>query len=290
MSSTLAFYKRQFFVTPKVADADSHNLQSQTGLVTGSNVGLGYEVSRHPLRLGLSKLILAVRSTERGENARKQLAFTYPSAEILVWEVDLDSYESIQRFVQRCDTLSRLDFAVLNAGVVKLRYENNPTTNHEETIQVNYLSTCLLASLLLLVVDAKSSGVGKITIVGSEVAEWAAFPQKKNDPVLPSLDSPEGYDPGERYYVSKLLPEFYVKKAAKRVDPNRIILNIVNPGFCYGSGLHRELPFPLNLLFGGYKRLVGRTCEVGSRPIVNAAVVQGKGSHGEYFSDNGITP
>lgn len=236
MSSMLSFLGRQFFITPQPADPSRCNLRGQCGIVTGSNAGLGYEAAKQLLGLGLTKLILAVRSKERGEEARGKLVALHPDVEILVWIVDMASYESMEDFVARCDTLPRLDFAILNAGVVKFEHEANKYTGHEETIQINVLSTALLASLLLPVIAGKkSSDPGKITIVGSETAEWARFKEKSKTPVLPQLDRADGYDGTERYYLSKLLLEYYLIEAAKRIDPSKVILNIVNPGFCYGS-------------------------------------------------------
>lgn len=236
MGSMLSFFGRQLFITPQPADPRKYGLNGQCGLVTGSNVGLGFEAAKQLLGLGLSKLILAVRNQERGEAARRKLAAEYPNAEILVWIVDMASYESIKAFVTQCETLPRLDFAILNAGVVHFAYGANKLTGHEDTIQVNVLSTALLASLLLPVLATKRpSGPGKVTIVGSEVAEWTKFKQKSKTPILPQLDVEKTYDGGDQYYVSKLLLQYFLIEASKLIDPNKVVLNLVNPGFCYGS-------------------------------------------------------
>jgi NAD(P)-dependent dehydrogenase (short-subunit alcohol dehydrogenase family) len=224
MSSYISFLGRQLFITPQPVDPTKYDLAGQCGLVTGSNSGLGFEAAKQLLALGLSTLILAVRNQERGEDARAKLAAEYSNADILIWIVDMASYESIQSFVTRCNTLSRLDFAILNAGVVHFR------------VQTNVLSTALLASLLLPVLASKSpTGPGKITIVGSEVAEWTSFKQKSQTPILPQLDVEKEYDGGDHYYVSKLLLQYFFIEAAKRIDSDKVILNLVNPGFCYGS-------------------------------------------------------
>jgi NAD(P)-dependent dehydrogenase (short-subunit alcohol dehydrogenase family) len=236
MSSYVNFLSRQLFITPQPADPTKYDLAGQCGLVTGSNSGLGFEAAKQLLALGLSTLILAVRNQERGEDARAKLAAEYPNANILVWIVDMASYESIQSFVARCDTLPRLDFAILNAGVVHFKFETNKLTGHEDTVQTNVLSTALLATLLFPVLANKSpTGPGKITIVGSEVAEWTNFKQKSQTPILPQLDVEKEYDGGDHYYVSKLLLQYFFIEAAKRIDSDKVILNLVNPGFCYGS-------------------------------------------------------
>lgn len=287
MSDTLKFLYRQFFVTPSKASTHQYNLSGQTGVVTGSNIGLGLEASRQLLGLGLSYLILAVRDSRKGENARRDLLEGAPSAKIEVWDLNMSDYDSISQFTQRCAKLPRLDFAILNAGILKVQMEINPTTGHEEVLQVNYLSTALLA-LQLLPIMAKTSAnshPGTITLVGSETAEWAKFNEQEKQPIFPTFNDPKYFDLQDRYYTSKLLEEFFVRQLCQIVPNSKVIINIVNPGFCYGSGLHSEVTGVLGVVFGIYKRCIGRSTAVGARTLVNAAVVQGVTSHGKYLSD-----
>lgn len=86
------FLYRQFLICPSKAPSTT-SLRRMAGIVTGSNTGLGYQASAQLLGLGLSHLILAVRSTSKGEAARKSLLVSLPaSAEspvVEVWELDL---------------------------------------------------------------------------------------------------------------------------------------------------------------------------------------------------------
>ncbi|KAL8654554.1 MAG: hypothetical protein Q9210_001426 [Variospora velana] len=289
----LKFLYSQLFITPKKADPTKVNLTGQVGIVTGANVGLGLETSRQLLELGLSHLIIAVRSPEKGESARQDLSRTAPAANIEIWNLDLSRYQSIQDFVQRCSTLPRLDFAVLNAGVIKMRLEINRTTGHEETIQVNYLSTALLAILLLPVLEAKRADAnrpGRITVVSSEISEMAKFKERKENLILPAFKDPKYYDTGERYSVSKLLEQFFVTSLVQRVPSSKMVVNLVNPGLCHGTGLHTDLSGVAAFLFGLFKRAIGRSTSIGARNLVSAAVVLGDESHGKYTSDCRVQP
>jgi hypothetical protein len=73
-----------------------------------------------------------------------------------------------------------------------------------------------------------------------EVAEWTKFKQKSKTAILPQLDVEKSYDGGDQYYVSKLLLQYFLIEASKRIDSNKVILNLVNPGFCYGSVSHHH--------------------------------------------------
>lgn len=288
MASVLKILYHQLFLTPSKADPRTTNLRWQTGIVTGSNIGLGLEASRQLLELGLPHLVLAVRNREKGEKARQDLARTAPGAKIEVWDLNLSNYQSVQEFAQRCSSLPRLDFAILNAGLLKQQLEINSTTGHEEVIQVNYLSTALLAILLLPVLETKRVNAekpGRITVVSSEMGDLAKFKEQKEDPIFPTFNDPKFFNLNDRYSTSKLLEQLFVASLVQQVPSSKVVVNLVNPGLCYGTGFHTDLTGAMATLFEGFKRLIGRSTAVGARTLVDAAVVQGDDSHGKYLSD-----
>lgn len=130
------FYKTQF-CERQAGLPIGLDLSSQVAIVTGANAGLGFESCKQLLALKLSHLILAVRSLDKGEKAADQLRQWYPQAKIQVWQLDMCSYTSIQAFAKRVETdLTRLDIALLNAGLVKPEFTVVKVTGHEETLQV----------------------------------------------------------------------------------------------------------------------------------------------------------
>ncbi len=317
------FFYRQIFVTPPAITTNIRSLIGRTGIVTGSNTGLGYHASSQLLALGLTRLILAVRDTAKGEAAKSSLLTTLKQTGskttpmVEVWPVDLTDYASITTFAERVrDTPDlKVDFCILNAGVARFKYE--VVNGNELTIQTNWLGTALLAILLRPVLQAQyarpsgvaanANGNGHITngsdptppvlsIVGSEVAQWAVFQEakiaaKEKRAVLSVLNDQAKFDPGDRYYTSKLLLTLFFREFIKRLPAdNAVVVNIVNPGFCYGSELHRTLSGPLGKVFGGMKRAIGRSTEVGARTLVHGAVVAGEETHGRYLSDEKVAP
>lgn len=95
-------------------------LAGQTFVLTGANSGYGLACAKLLPTLGVDRLILGVRSVDRGEVAAEPIRRAHPSCKIEVWELEMDSYESIKVFAQRCASLERIDAAILNAGVAKL--------------------------------------------------------------------------------------------------------------------------------------------------------------------------
>lgn len=164
-----SFIGSQFTTIPQPA----HDFSGQTIIVTGGNVGLGFEAARHFVRLGAAKVILACRSTEKGQYAKGVIAQTTKGdAKVEVWQIDLGSYESVKEFCARAQKLDRLDAVVENAGVAVPTYQE--LEGMESTITVNVVSTFLMALLLLpkLRADAtKYNTVPRLTIVASDAHE-----------------------------------------------------------------------------------------------------------------------
>lgn len=121
----------------------------RTIIVIGSNTGLGKEAARHLVALGAATVILAVLSLDRGNIARDDIeGSTGKEGVVQVWELDMARYASVLDFGARVDKeLGRLDVALLNAAVVKAKFEM--AEQDETSVTVNVVSTFLFAFLLL---------------------------------------------------------------------------------------------------------------------------------------------
>lgn len=140
-----SFFYRQFFLTPPTPTED---FTGKTIIVTGANVGLGLEAARHFTRCNASKVIIAVRSTEKGEAAKKDIEHsTKRTGVVEVWQLDLLSYESVKQFAERASSLERVDVLVENAGIATRVHKL--AEGNEATITTNVVSTFLLALLML---------------------------------------------------------------------------------------------------------------------------------------------
>ncbi|KAH7000600.1 hypothetical protein EDB80DRAFT_649763 [Ilyonectria destructans] len=285
------FLKAQFCTSPQLPPTDT-NLEGQVAIVTGSTSGLGLEASRQLLSFGLSGLIMAVRSVEKGEQVASQLRAQYPKANIQVWSLEMESYDSIQAFARRAELISRLDMAILNAGTQIADFTIVPTTGHEKLVQVNYLSTMLLAILLLPVLKAKSppSRPGRLSIVSSGSTRGATMSQPNDESVLSALDNPQHWDPFKRYPVSKLLGHLFMVNLVRYVNADDVIINLVDPGLVKGTDLQRGAPLLLAVFFYCFKAILGRTVPVGASTYVDATVVKGKETHGCNVANWVVSP
>ena len=180
----------------------------KTVIVTGSNTGMGLEAARHIARLGAARMVLAVRSLERGRAAAASIAKSTGCSDkvIQVWQLDLASYASVQAFAARVDTeLERLDVVVENAGLLTEIYEW--ADDDEKTIKVNVLGTMFLALLLLPKLRKTAEDFSTdvvLTFTGSWMHWTTNFPEKDAKNIFDALANEKGARMGgnERYTAS----------------------------------------------------------------------------------------
>lgn len=279
-------FSRQLRSVPPVPE--DINLAGKTVLVTGANTGLGLECARHFLKLRPRLLIMATRSLEKGEAAASSLRAEFRDADIEVWQLDMGSFRSVQAFAARCERdLDRLHVAVLNAAVGKTRFERvEEGCRRETTIQVNYLATALLATLLLPKLKPSTSsspGPGRLVLITSDASLGVRLDDPGEAGLLDSLDRPEAFEGFAQYAKSKLLLTMFGARLAEAVDPDEVIINCCNPGATKGTEFLREVDsFLLKMVFGLMFGLIGRTAVDASSVYVHSSVVLGKESHGSF--------
>ncbi|KAI8965290.1 NAD(P)-binding protein [Daldinia sp. FL1419] len=289
------FVKNQFKTKPQHPPSTT-DLTGKVALITGANTGLGYEASKQMLAFRLSHLIIAVRSQEKGDAAASKLRSLYPKAKIEVMLVDMGKYSSIQAFAQRIDSdLPRLDIAILNAGVIKLKFTTEPSTGHEQTLQVNYLSTVLLTILLLPILKRKSppGTPGRLTIVGAALALTAPLPRANgHKSIIAALDDPKNFTPNtdKNYNMSKVLGQMFIYKLSEYVSADDVIVNLVCPGFVKGTSLGRETSIIIRPAVALFSAIAARTVRDGASTYLDAALVKGKESHCSFLMSWKVSP
>ena len=108
----------------------AESTESFTGrnvLVTGATSGLGYAAAAKFAKLGASEIIITARDEVKGETTKSKLeADVDQPCQFEVWQLDMNSYDSIVKFSQRVVTeLDRLDVAILNAGIFNAAYRSS---------------------------------------------------------------------------------------------------------------------------------------------------------------------
>jgi NAD(P)-dependent dehydrogenase (short-subunit alcohol dehydrogenase family) len=132
--------------------ATKETCTGNTYIVTGANVGLGFEAAQHLVNLGAATVILAVRNLAAGDAAKAKIEeSTGRSGVAEVWHLDMSSYDSVQTFAQKASTdLDRIDALIENAGVANsYGGKGNLSEYHLPELTINVYSTVLLALLIM---------------------------------------------------------------------------------------------------------------------------------------------
>ncbi|KAF2445319.1 NAD(P)-binding protein [Karstenula rhodostoma CBS 690.94] len=262
-------------------------LAGKTVLVTGANVGLGFEAVRNFLRLRPSLVIMGVRSVNKGEAAAAALRREFLDARIEVWELDMESFRSVQAFAARAEReLDRVHVAVLNAGLGKLKFERVDEGGcHEVTIQVNYLTTALLSFLLLpkLRPTTSSSEPGRLSIVNSGASLGLSLEDPGDGRFLDSFDRAEKFNGFGQYGLSKLLIMMFVAKLAQTINPKEVIVNCTDPGATKGTEFFRSVnSWIMSIALRSFMGIIGRRTADASRIYLHSSLVLGEESHGSW--------
>ncbi|KAH7145361.1 hypothetical protein B0J13DRAFT_553409 [Dactylonectria estremocensis] len=262
------------------------SFEGKTVIITGANSGLGFEAAQHVVKLGAAKVIMAVRSIEKGEAAKRaiQESTGCDTGVLDVWALDLSSYASVKAFAASATAeLPRIDALIENAGIASLEW--SMAEDNESMLTVNVVSTFLLGLLLLPKLRetaARYNTRPNLTIVTSDMHYTVDFKEKDApEGIFNHMNDEKKADMANRYQTSKLLEVFLVREmAAQRpADSYPVTINMTNPGLC-DSGLGGTET--RSLLSKVFYFICARTSEVGSRNLVYSASA-GPETHGQYL-------
>jgi NAD(P)-dependent dehydrogenase (short-subunit alcohol dehydrogenase family) len=268
----------------------TQSFAGQTIIITGSNTGLGFEAVKHVIRLGATKVIIAVRSVEKGQTAKESIVrdLKCDANTVEVWQMDLASYDSVKAFAERASKeLDRLDVLLENAGVGNQEWQWEE--DNERHITINVVSTFLLAFMLLPKMREtaqKFKVQPHLTVVTSDTHFTVDFDEKDaKDGIFKAMNDKSQSNVPDRYPTSKLIQVFIIRELAARLSAaaaggkTPIVVNCVNPGLCQ-SELSRDVN---GIGFALFKMVFARTTEQGSRVLVHGAA-GGEDTHGQYMN------
>jgi NAD(P)-dependent dehydrogenase (short-subunit alcohol dehydrogenase family) len=295
MSALISMFRDKLHPPAELTGLSFHN---KAVLVVGGNSGLGHAAAIKYAALGANPLILAVRTEAKGNQAAAEIAeATGCSPSIFVIEtIDLASFASVRDFADRLtNKVPRLHVVQIAAGIVNTEYVKS-ADGYEMMLQVNVLSTCLLAWLLLPLLrrtaDEEASQGDQpthLTYLGSISSHWvtpAMLPPGQS--LLERCDDPTKWDFTRQYFLVKLATWFFwqglVERAEKEEWADRVIINQACPGLCKTS-LARNAPAWMRYATAVQHFLVARTAEQGARSMVGASALGRESLGGLWRND-----
>jgi NAD(P)-dependent dehydrogenase (short-subunit alcohol dehydrogenase family) len=192
----------------------------KTVVITGASSGIGRETARGLAAMG-ARIVMVVRSRERGEAAIADIKKTAPDAHLELVLADLYSLAEARRAGQEiAGKLPRLDVLINNAGLIHDRRELT-IDGFERTFALNHLAAFAI-SYELRELLAKSAPA-RIVTVSSTGHRFAHFSWD-------DLATMPRWTETTSYGTSKLCNIWFARESARRMAQHRVTSNALHPG------------------------------------------------------------
>ncbi len=259
------------------------NILDLTGkviVVTGGNSGLGYESVKAFAKKG-AEVVLASRSSEKGEEARTEMMKDIPDGKIKVLPLDLGDLESVRSFAMAFrENYKKLDVLLNNAGIMMTPYFTTKD-GFEGQIGTNHLGHFALTGLLMDLV---------LKTEGSRIVNVSSGAHKRGVMDFNNLqfENAKDYSPMKAYGRSKLSNLLFTYELQRKLEAAKkgTIAVAAHPGVAMTNlSRHVEGKFLFKILTPLFKR-IAQDQAMGALPQIRASVdPEVKGS--EYYGPDG---
>ncbi|KAM0269444.1 hypothetical protein ACHAQH_009733 [Verticillium albo-atrum] len=270
------------------------SFKDKTVLVTGANTGLGFQAAVKYAALGATCLILAIRTAAKGEDTKARVLKESGRADdgfIICLAVDLSTFASVRSFVNTLNArVPHIDVALLNAGIAPPSFTRSPD-GHEMGVQVNVLSTALMAVLLLPKLRTSAAagrGPVNLTFVNSHAHTEVEREWLQNRTLYAATVDEATWEMQRNYYMVKLLVIPAMLRIVAAVKGQNIIVNACCPFLCK-TDLGRDFGLGARIFNGGFQAVFARSAEEGSRTLVSATTL-GSESNGKLWMHDVLYP
>lgn len=250
-------------------------------IVTGGNSGLGYEAVKAFAQRG-AYVVMACRSTEKGELAKKRLLQNKTTGTIEVAKLDLADLKSVRAFALRYKkNNTTLDVLLNNAGIMTTPYFTTKD-GFEGQIGTNHLGHFALTGLLMDCLKATPNS--RVVTVSS-----LAHKQGKIDFNNLLFEGGKGYTPMKAYGRSKLANLLFTYELQRRLEAKRIntLALAAHPGVSNTNLFqHLEKSFIIKVV-NPLLSLIKQPQEMGALPEIRAAV-EPEAKGGNYYGPDGF--
>lgn len=257
------------------------NITNQSGkvhLITGGNSGLGYESALALARNG-AQVIMASRSTSKGETARQAILKQVPNASVWVMALDLASLTSIRRFVDAFKAkYKHLDVLMNNAGLMAVP-ESTTEEGFETQFGVNHLGHFALTGLLYdLLVSTPHS---RVVTVSSNLHQGAVMHFEN----LMLKGEYRGFKAYSQSKLANLLFAYELQRKFEREGVSSISVG-AHPGYS-ASNLQKMGKAQFDPVSWLMNRVIAQSTAIGALPQLYAATAPDVAG-GAYYGPGGF--
>ena len=253
-------------------------LDGRVIVITGATSGLGLTAARAWASAGATVEIVA-RNPEKAAATRDRLQAEVADAHIGIVVADTGDLAAVHRAADELrGRHARIDALVHNAGALDATYATNPD-GIEQTIASQVVGPFLLSALLYDALVAAEPGRIIWVSSGGMYTEPLAVDRLTMDADV--------YNGTTAYARAKRAQVTLCEMMAERVDPGRLVVHAMHPGWALTPGVERSLPT--------FRRVVGpllRSPDEGADTLVWLAADDGapRNTTGSFWLDRRVRP
>ncbi|KAI8631037.1 NAD(P)-binding protein [Xylariaceae sp. FL1651] len=279
------------------------SFKGQAAFVTGGTSGLGLAAAAHLVNLGATEVIITSRDPARATKALETLDKVTRGRSkgvVRIVELNMNRYESVVAAAGEVKKIRAgkggVDLVLLNAGIIGAEF-TAVDEGWDQNIQVNALSTVLLALLLLPWMKAERGNrslPAHLTVVGSgqhlspDIEAWKRYIAEDGG-VLAHYNNPGNWPgPNMMYATTKLMVHYAVDELAKLATgadgrPD-VVINTACPGIVRTdlSRHYAEASRVIAVVAAVFKALLAKTAENGARTLIAAGRTK-ETEHGKFI-------
>jgi NAD(P)-dependent dehydrogenase (short-subunit alcohol dehydrogenase family) len=257
-------------------------IPSQSGkraIVTGANIGLGFQTARALARAG-AQVVLACRSIERGNAAADKIRTEIPAAQLFVAHLDLSSLASVHAFADAVLAAGEpLDLLINNAGIMALPERHVTEDSLELQLATNYFGHFALTGLLL---------PSLLRAPTARVVSLSSNAPKRGQLHFDDMQLEQGYSPFKSYSQSKLAMLVYARELNRqsRLHGATLVSIAAHPGLST-TAIGRDVTGPAKFAIPIMFRILGQSDAEGALPQLYAATAP-EAEPGGYYGPSGF--
>lgn len=257
-----------------------NDMPSQKGrvvIVTGSNIGLGYETALE-LAKKEATVIMACRNMDKANTAKDNILKSVPNADLMVMKLDLGDLSSVKYFSDNfLGKYDKLDILINNAGIMIPPYQLTKD-GFESQFGVNHLGHFYLTGLLLDRIVATPD---------SRIVVLSSLAHRRGKINFDDLQSKENYSAMDAYGQSKFANIVFAIELQRRLEKagHQTIAVAAHPGVS-NTNLGQHISRVLYYVLLPLASFMTHSPNAGAMPTLYAALnddVKG----GEYFGPTG---
>ncbi|MCH8908626.1 MAG: SDR family NAD(P)-dependent oxidoreductase [Candidatus Heimdallarchaeota archaeon] len=249
------------------------NNQAKIALITGANSGIGLETSARLAEEGFGKIILAVRTVEKGEAAKAKLIERTGKDVFDILTIDVSEFEIVHaaadELVKRQD---KIDLLILNAGMspsntdsynssgVEITFATHIIGHHILTMRL--LSDQLLAHDARIIIASSEGSRGDLPGMAPPDFEKLAEEHFDNDLVAALQALTRNEEPHESkvmniYVTAKTFSNWWAAVLSRKL-PKGMTVNAVSPGSVPATNYARNQGFMMRRVMTPMMKVMGR--------------------------------